>query len=92
MRRQFKAHIQPEMHMQATNLSQHLRRLFDDCPYVRKRLDVGDLELYPKLNFNGYDEVDVVERIPVRNVLTPSFHRQLDRVVEQQIAKDSGEG
>ena len=73
------------------NLGQHLRRLFDDCPYVRERLDVSDLELHPKLNFNGYDEVDIIERIPVWNVLTLGFHRQLDRVVEQQVAKNPRE-
>ena len=79
------------VYSRAAKLSQHLRRLFDDRPDVRKRLDVSDLELHPELNLDGYDKVDIIERIPVRNGVTPSFHRQLDRVVEQQIAKNTSE-
>ena len=88
-----KARIQLEVHMLTieSKLSQHLRRLSDDCSNIRERLDVGDLELHPELNFDRDDEIDVIERIPVRDLLTPRFHRQLDRVVEQQVAKNAGE-
>ena len=38
------------------------------------------------------DKIDVVERVPVGNVLPPGFHRKHDRVVQQKIAKNPGKG
>src|SRR5262245_14165776 len=69
----------------------HPHYFCDNCTYVRKRLDVSNLELHAKLNFDRDDEVDVIEGIPAGHVFTSSFHRQYDRVVQQQITKDSSE-
>src|SRR5271170_2433753 len=63
-----------------------------DSANILERFYVGHLELDPEFDFDRDHKIDVVERVPVGNVLPPGFHRKHNRVVQQKIAKNPGKG
>jgi len=63
--------------------------LLNDVANGFEGLDVGQPELYSKLAFHGYDEVDVHHRVPTRNLLPDGLWCKHKRLVSQQDSKNA---
>src|SRR5215471_12901022 len=48
---------------------------------VLERFYVSHPEFYVEFDFNRDYKIDVIKRVPVRNIFPPSLHRKHDRIV-----------
>jgi hypothetical protein len=55
------------------------------------RFKLGGLELDAEARFDGYDQVDVVERVPLRNVRSREAGAEFDGIVIKEVVKDGRE-
>src|SRR5262245_31062621 len=60
----------------------------DNRADVFERFDFGHAELDPVLHLDRHDEAYVGQRVPVGHRVSRRLHRQVNRVVGQQVAKD----